>query len=61
VLAVAAGQVAQSALAAAEAGPAPPYGTYLAPWFAADLAGGGDRCAPLTVLPFDPAGPAAQT
>ncbi|HZE66501.1 MAG TPA: hypothetical protein VE081_07730 [Sporichthyaceae bacterium] len=61
VLAVAGWQVAQSALAAAEAGPAPPYGTYLAPWLLQSPLVAATGGAPLTVLPFDPAGPAAQT
>ncbi|HEY2830851.1 MAG TPA: hypothetical protein VGJ14_00390 [Sporichthyaceae bacterium] len=59
VLAVAGWQVSQPALARLQAGPAPRYGTYLAPWLMqaslVDAAGG----APLAVLPFDPAGQSA--
>jgi hypothetical protein len=60
VLAVAGWQVSQTMLEKFKAGPAPTYGTYLAPWLeqaAMVTAAGG---APLGVLPFDPAGPLAE-
>jgi hypothetical protein len=60
VLATAGDEVAWATLQRLRIGPAPTYGTYLAPWLldsALVAAAGG---APLAVLPFDPAGPQAQ-
>jgi hypothetical protein len=61
VLAVAGWQVSGTTLGRFSTAQAPTYGTYLAPWLLDSplvAAAGG---APLAVLPFDPAGPPAQS
>lgn len=60
VLAVAGWQTSETMLDALKAGPAPTYGTYLAPWLVQYSLVAAAYGSPLAVLPFDPAGPLAQ-
>jgi len=60
VLAVAGWQVSATMLEKLKAGPAPTYGTYLAPWLMQSSLVSAAGGSPLAVLPFDPAGPLAE-